>query len=122
MKKIIFAVFTFMLPIFALQASLLGTYNVKGYDPILYEHYTGTLVITIEDGIYCGEWSFNDGGGAAKGVGLLKCNQLSFVFIGSGIKTTGLQVFQVKGDTLKGPWINFEVYQIGHETAKKVKS
>lgn len=102
-------------------ASLAGTYEVHGFDPLSNSKYSGTLVITKNGPIYSATWTF--GGGVDTGTGVRKDDSLSFVFREGNANSFGVQVYEIEGDhTLKGPWVRYGATSKGYEKIKKISS
>ena len=83
MKKLLSYSLFFLLPYIALNADLVGTYNVQGFDPSVNQTYTGTVDITQNGETFTGYWTFNDGTHET-GTGIRTGHDVSFVFQGVG--------------------------------------
>lgn len=102
-------------------ASLTGTYEVSGFDPLGNVNYTGTVVITKADDVYTAFWSFSDGL-TNVGTGVQKDDSLSFVFSdgSSAVENTGVQLYEIGRRSLKGPFVRFGATSSGYEKIKKI--
>lgn len=102
-----------------LFGSIVGNYEVSGYDPILDETYTGTAVITELNGVYTIVWTY-PGNVTYIGTGVLKDDFISFVYTQQSTTDFGTQLYEIHGKKLKGPWVLFQDTRIGCERLKKV--
>ena len=94
-----------------------GKYKIEGNDA-QYGRYTGTAVIVKENSTYIAHYVYSDGG-TLVATGLRKGDQLSFVY--SAESGCGVQVYQMKGCTLKGPWADFGGGDTGYEKLTKIR-
>lgn len=117
--RTIFSTILFLLP-FYLSAHITGTYELNGFDPDTNQSYTGTVVIERQRAIYTATWTF-DGGNTDIGTGVRKDDSISFVFLESNSNTAGVQLYEIDGHTLKGPWARFGATRRGFEKLKKVE-
>lgn len=92
-----------------ISAHLSGTYEIKGFDPLLKAEYKGILVIEkVENSVFRASWFLTEGVvGTATGTGVRKDNCISFVFTESdtAFNSTGTQLYQIEKNVLKGPWV-----------------
>lgn len=101
------------------HTSIVGTYDVAGFDPSVPEYYTGTAVITEDEGIYTIVWTFC-GSDPLVGTGVRQHDDISFVYRLLGTHHYGTQLYKIYDDTLKGPWIPFEGNAKGYERITKI--
>jgi hypothetical protein len=125
MKKIIASLFCIMLPSITLFAGLSGEYRVKGFDPTAMPPapYTGTVSVTKVPGVnnlYNFIWSFDNTTVPDLGLGLKVGNQISIVFQNNPQTYSGVQVYTIKCNVLKGPWVYYGDTRVGTETIKKI--
>lgn len=95
-------IFLLIFPLYVC-AHLVGTFEVKGFDPTIGQSYSGTVVISKSNGIYSADWHFDDGS-SATGTGVKQEDALAFVFLESN-GSTGVQLYEIKKHGLKGPWV-----------------
>lgn len=121
--------FSFLLLPVCMFARVTGTYAVMGYDPIIGEEYTGTIVITksvTPNGkVYTATWTYEDTCPYI-GTGVCKDDAVSFVFtqqcpnaLGDPAEF-GTQLYEVHKNGLKGPWILFGDTRVGYEKLIRV--
>ena len=119
LRSILFT-FLFILPV-TMFAGISGTYKISGFDPKTNQKYTGTVVITRSGALYTGNWIFSDNS-TDTATGVREDDFISFVFteIGSNPVIYGTQLYEIDGDTLKGPWVRANATRRGFEKIKKV--
>lgn len=116
----------FVLPV-TLFAGITGTYKVSGVSPATHEKYKGTVVISQSGHVYNAIWTFS-GGNTDTGTGVRKDNFISFVFVeGQPAVSTlainsGVQIYEIEGKTLKGPWVRINGTRRGFEKITKIHS
>ncbi len=116
-----------LLPYMSLLADIEGTYSVEGFNPYINRGYIGQAQITKQNGrIYSIVWSFDDGT-TEVGTGLIKDDQLSFIFQDSEPNPIdrGVQVYEIEHGRLKGPWTllgETQADRVGSETLEKEHS
>ena len=95
-----------------------GTYKIKGYGPQS-GHYTGSAVISERDSIYTATYTYS-GGGVSTLTGVRTGDKISFVYqFDEGLY--GVQVYRIKGRSLKGPWVEFGGGSKGWESLTKIR-
>ncbi len=112
----------FVLPT-CIFAGIVGTYTIKGFDPDPAPggHYTGTIAISQNGGVYTAQWLF-ESGETAFGTAVRKDDTLSFVFNEDFGVDYGTQQYKIEGDTLHGPWVRFGENRKGYERLTKIGS
>lgn len=110
----------FMFPIY-MFANIAGTYDVSGFDPATNKKYTGIVVIEKVGQVYIANWVFSDGSNDI-GTGVLNDDSLAFDFHEISAGDNGVQLYEIDGHTLSGPWARFGTTQTGFEKLKKLKS
>lgn len=123
MRYFLLLIFTF--GITQLQA-IAGTYSYSGNDPYDNVPYSGKVTITkINEQVYRGNWE-TTAGEKFQGTGIKNGNVISFVFLSKYLpektEVIGLVVYQIDGDTLKGPWIYWNQKLVGNEILVKINS
>ena len=94
-----------------------GTYRVKGYDPQS-GHYTGRAVISERDGVYTATYTYS-GGSITVSTGVREGDEVWFAYLMDEF-LYGVQVYRIKGRSLKGPWAEFGGGNKGWEKLTKV--
>lgn len=125
MKSLYLTMLTLFLSIpLYICAGIVGTYEVKGFDPHN-GNYTAILQIQkVNDSIFNALWTFTSGAtGIDIGTGVRQGKCLSFVFSESetGSDSVGTQLYKIEHDVLKGPWTHLGGTLAGFEKAKKVR-
>ena len=115
--RTIFAAVLFI-PVY-MFASIAGTYEVAGVDPLSFSKYNATLVIEKNDSGYSAHWAFPDGS-FDNGTGVRHDNSIAFVFNENNSSSFGVQLYEIHGDLLKGPWVRYQAAQSGYEIAQKM--
>lgn len=110
-------------------ARITGTYTVIGYDRILDEEYTGSIVITKSvtpaGKVYTATWTYEDTDPYI-GTGVSKDGAVSFVFTQQTPNALGdpaefgTQLYEVHKNGLKGPWILFGDTRVSYEKLIRV--
>lgn len=101
------------------KKSIVGTYDVAGFDPTVPEFYTGTAVISEEDGVYTIVWTYPHLNPYI-GTGVRQNNEIAFVYNQVNTDFYGTQLYKIFDDTLKGPWIIFQDTLKGYERITKI--
>lgn len=121
LKSIFFA--ACMLPV-TMFASIVGTYEVNGFDPETNAEYTGQVIIEKRHGkhdVYVATWTFSDGS-TDTASGVLKGDFVSFVFNETTSSVYGTQLYKIEDHEkiLKGPWVRFGAVKKGFEKIHKI--
>lgn len=121
MKKILVSLMLLLLPCVYLQAKISGTYKVRGVNPFTHHKYRGVVTIERHGETYNALWTFSDGTHDA-GTGLRQGNQISFVFTSPDVpdSISGVQVYEIKANCLKGPWTVLGADKAGFESLNKI--
>ena len=116
LRNALLSVFLF-LPILAFSG-LAGRYKISGTGTDS-SKYKGTAIIKrVGNAVYTATWTFDDGT-VSTGTGVLKGNQISFVYQDDPT-TYGVLLYKIEGTTLKGPWARFGETRKGFDTLKKI--
>ena len=122
MKILKLAVWSLFLPLSSLLADITGTYHVHGGNSTDNTSYTGVLVIEKTGQVFTASWTLSDG--SSTGTGVRKGNHLAIEFEGVNSVNQpliGVQLYEIDGNTLEGPWAISGEISRGFEVAKKTK-
>lgn len=100
-------------------ASITGSYEVVGVSPESLFEYNANLEIERNDSVYTAVWTFPDGSSDI-GTGVRQDDGIAFVFNENNSSSFGVQLYEIRGDVLSGPWVRFGATESGYETAEKV--
>lgn len=117
----IFCAFLFSATLYGFE----GSYSLRGVDPYEEQLYSGRVdIVKDQNGVYQAHWIINDNE-TYLGTGLKTEDEIAFVFIGQKPKAhtpplTGLQLYKIEGETLKGTWVLWNRALIGYETLEPI--
>lgn len=100
-------------------AGIAGTYEVVGEGPDSLIEYNATLVIEKNDSVYTAVWTYPNGTSDI-GTGVRKDDSIAFVFNENNSSSFGVQLYEIHGHVLTGPWVRYGATESGHETAERV--
>lgn len=126
MNKFLVSILAFFAaPSFALAASLSqGSYHCKGYDPINEIEYSGYATVNKASGVYQLTWDFGKKMNF-EGIALIHPEEDDILAISfrdkSNPKKSGVKVYEIDGDDLKGHWVMMGHKTAGTEECKKVE-
>lgn len=111
MKTLWLIIFLLFSPLFA----IVGNYRIQGYDPYSRQYYSGKAVITEDqNGVYQARWKVR--GRVYQGTGLREGNRISFLFMLDDHSISGVEVYTIEGNTLRGSFVALGGHLIGQET------
>jgi len=105
-----------LFPVTARALDIVGTYDVKGTNPVDQKEYTGTLTIAQTGQTYKVLWDLS--GTKYLGTGILLGDTLSVTYMDEQKSWFGVVIYKITADgkTLEGKWAAFMGDALGSET------
>lgn len=125
MKKfLISSCFVFAFANTSSAAITTGSYHCTGYDPIEEIEYTGYATVHKVGAVYQMSWDFGKKM-VYEGIALIHAEEDDILAVSfrnkSNPKKSGVKVYEIDGDELKGNWVMFGHKTVANELCKKVE-
>ena len=114
----IFSSLLLAIPLY-ISAGIPGIYEAHGYSETTHTPYIAEVAIIKTGELYLFTWTYPDSS-FETGTGVRKDDSIAVVWKEGGLDDYGVQLYEIEGSHLKGPWAYFDQSSEGFERLRKL--